>query len=118
LNALLGTHHEPAAVESSMLSQFGWRVQLPTERRAGFELVGSRLCLYGEGKMAHLMYRHEGQPVSIFMLPKVARPDEVVEVLGHEAVVWSRSDRTFVLVSRGPRAEAVQMASMIQVTLR
>ena len=42
-------------------------------RRVGLELVGARRCLYGEGKVAHLMYRDQGRPVSIFMLPKSVR---------------------------------------------
>ena len=32
-------------------------------------------CLYGRGQAAHLMYRHNGQPVSVFMLPKTSRPE-------------------------------------------
>ena len=72
--------------------------------RAGLELVGSRPCLYGEGEIAHIMYRHEGRPVSLFMLPRTARTEELVEVLGHEAAIWCVGDRTFVLVAREPRA--------------
>ena len=73
-NSLLGTHDAPAAVESSMLSAFGWHLHLPEQFDAsGLELVGARRCLYGEGKVAHLMYRDQGRPVSIFMLPKRVR---------------------------------------------
>jgi anti-sigma factor RsiW len=85
---------------------------------AGLELVGSRPCLYGQGKVAHLMYRHEGRPVSIFMLPNSMRPDQVVEVMGHEAVIWSIGGRTFVLIAREPRAEVERMASIVQAALR
>ncbi len=57
-NSLLGTHDAPAAVERSMMSAFGWQLHLPEQFDAsGLELVGSRRCLYGEGKVAHLMYR-------------------------------------------------------------
>ncbi len=45
--------------------------------RAGLELVGARPCLYGEGRVAHIMYRHHGVPVSLFMLPHSARAQEV-----------------------------------------
>jgi len=118
LNHALGTHDAAAAVESSMASGFDWPVHLPDDpAKAGMELVGSRPCLYGEGKIAHIMYRHEGQPVSLFMLPKSARPAELVEVLGHQAKIWCVGDRTFVLVAREPRANVERMASFVQASL-
>ena len=118
-NTLLGTHDAPATVELSMMSAFGWKLHLPEQFDAsGFELVGSRRCLYGEGKVAHLMYRDRGRPVSIFMLPKRVRPEELVEVLGHEAAIWPSSDRTFVLVTRGSKAEAERMASFVKAALQ
>ena len=118
-NALLGTHDAPAAVESSMMSAFGWPLHLPDQFDAsGFELIGGRRCLYGEGKVAHLMYRDQGRPVSIFMLPKRARPEELVEALGHEAAIWSSGDRTFVLVTRGSRDEVQRMASFVKAALQ
>ena len=118
-NNLLGTHEAPAVVESSMLSAFGWRLHLPEQfDGSGLELVGARRCLYGEGKVAHLMYRSRGRPVSIYMLPKSVRPEELVEVLGHEAAIWSSGDRTFVLITRGSRDEVARMASFVKGTLQ
>jgi len=118
-NRVLGTHEAPAAVESSMLSAFGWRLHLPEQLDAsGFELVGARRCLYGEGTVAHLMYRDQGRPVSIFMLPKSTRPEELVEIFGHEVAIWSSDDRTFVLITRGARKEAAAMASFVKAALQ
>jgi anti-sigma factor RsiW len=118
MNGLFGKHEGVAAVESSMADSFGWRMHLPADpARAGLELVGSRQCLYGEGEIAHIMYRHEGRPVSLFMLPKSARTDELVEVLGHEAKIWCDGNRTFVLVAREPRPSVERMASFVQDAL-
>lgn len=118
-SSLFGTGDEPAAVESSMLSMFGWRLRLPEQlRSSGMELVGGRRCLYAEGRIAHLMYRENGRAVSIFMLPKRMRPEELVEVLGHEAAIWSTGDRTFVLITRGPRAEVERMAALAKAALQ
>jgi len=119
MNAALGTKSTAPAVESAMLDGFGWRVHLPeTPSRAGLELVGSRPCLYGEGKIAHVMYKHNGRPVSLFMLPNATRSRDFVEVLGHEAAVWCVGNRTFVLVAREPRQEVERMASFVQASLR
>ncbi len=119
MNRALGTQQAPATVESSMASGFDWRMHLPDEpARAGLELVGSRPCLYGEGKIAHIMYRHEGRPVSLFMLPNSARTEELVEVLGHEAAIWCVGNRTFVLVAREPRRDVERMVSFVQASMR
>ena len=119
LNRVLGTHDAPAAVEGSMASAFAWPLHLPDRpERAGLELVGARPCLYGEGRVAHIMYRHDGHPVSVFMLPRSRRTESLVEVLGHEAAVWSIGDRTFVLIAREPRADVERMASFVHSGLR
>jgi hypothetical protein len=119
LNRLLGTRHSPTAVEASMASMFDWNVELPdTAELNDLSLVGSRPCLYGEGKVAHIMYMHKGQPVSLFMLPRESRPAELVKVFGHQAQIWSEGDRTFVLVSRESPAEMEQMAALVRTTIR
>jgi anti-sigma factor RsiW len=119
LNNVLGTRHDAPAVERSMASGFDWQVHLPDHpERAGLELVGARPCLYAEGPMAHIMYSHHGNPVSLFMLPKSMRADELIEVMGHQASIWSVGNRTFVLIAREPRAEVEQMTSFVHATLR
>lgn len=112
LNAVLGTHQSAAMVEQAMASGFGWEVHLPNGiEREGLELVGARPCLYGGGKVAHIMYRHNGEPVSLFMLPKTTQTEQVVEALGHECAIWSADDRTFVLVARETRREVERLAA-------
>ena len=119
MNRVLGTHQDPTAVESSMISGFGWNVHLPeAPEREGMELVGSRPCLYGDGKIAHIMYRHEGNTVSLFMLPKTSRAQQLVRVLGHEAAIWCVGNRTFVLLAREPRREVERMASYVKASLQ
>ena len=39
------------------------------------------------------------------MLSKVIRAEELIEVMGHEAAIWSIGGRAFVLIAREPRAE-------------
>lgn len=119
LNGVLHTHDDAATVESSMWSGFGWQMRLPdSASKAGLELVGSRPCLYGEGKIAHIMYRHNGEPVSLFMLPRTARTQEFVQVMGHQAAIWCANNRTFVLVAHEPRAEVERIATAVQASLR
>jgi len=119
LNAVLGTHDLPSAVEGTMSSSFGWHMRLPADPASvGLELVGARPCLYGEGKIAHIMYRHAGRPVSLFMLPKDARAPEVVSVFGHQARIWCVGDRTFVMIAREPRQQVERLAEWMQASVR
>jgi anti-sigma factor RsiW len=119
LNGVLHTHDEPATVESSMLSGFGWQMHLPINAAsAGLELVGARPCMYGVGKVAHIMYRHNGEPMSLFMLPRVEHPEQVIQVLGHGAAIWCDNNRTFVLVAREPKIEVERMARVVRASLR
>lgn len=119
LHRIAGAEEPAASVERSLASAFGWPAHLPEDPgRAGLELVGERTCLYGQGRVAHIMYRHEGRSVSVFMLPNAARQDELVETLGHGAAVWSVGDRTFVLIAREGRADLERMASFVRAGLR
>ena len=118
LNTALGTHEKASAVETAMLASFDWRMHLPADpSRAGLELVGARPCLYGEGRIAHIMYRHDGRPVSLFMLPNTERTQGLVKVLGHEAAIWCANNRTFVLVSREPKQDVERLAAFVQSSL-
>lgn len=119
INSVLGTSDSPALVEQTLASDFDWNADLPDDpARAGLELVGERTCLYGQGRVAHMMYRHQGQTVSVFMLPDAVRASETLNVLGHRAAVWSVGGRTFVLVAREPIEEVERMATFVQASLR
>jgi anti-sigma factor RsiW len=125
INTLLGTSPDRLAIESAMASTFGWPLHMPDVQGAsGFELVGARPCLYAKGKMAHLMYRHNGHPMSVFMIPNMTRPDvpgvknEIVDVMGHEAAVWSTGGRTFVLVARESQYDVAQAVAFVQKELK
>jgi anti-sigma factor RsiW len=119
LNRLLDPHQSTSVVESTLASSFGWPVRLPSAPgQENLELLGARPCLYGEGRTAHVMFRHNGQPLSLFMLPDRRRAEEMIDVFGHEAVVWSAGNRTFVLVSSEGRAEVERVASFIRSSLR
>ena len=119
LNKLLGTQHSSESVETAMADGFDWHMRLPDiSEDADVSLIGSRPCLYGEGKTAHIMFRHNGQPVSLFMLPRESRADELVKILGHQARIWSTGDRTFVLVASESAPEMERMAALVRTTVR
>ena len=90
-----------AAAEATLHDEFDLSVtvppSLPAER---IELMAVRRCLYGDGLAAHLMYRVDGEPVSLFVLPGLTRPAEELSLFGHDEIVWTQGDRTYMLVAR------------------
>ena len=64
------------------------------------------------------MYMHRGQPVSLFMLPRETRQEQVVSVFGHQARMWTEGDRTFVLIARESAPELDQMVALVRTTIR
>ena len=52
----------------------GWDVHVPPSSQSeGVTLVGARRCLYADGQMPHVMYRVNGQNMSLFVLDGVTR---------------------------------------------
>ena len=93
-------------LEARLHDDYGWHMKVPPGSGAdGLALTGARRCFYHDGRIAHVMYRQDGQAVSLFILPRTARLAETVRILGHESRIWSRGSTTYVLVAQLPRAQ-------------
>ena len=107
----------PAAqAEAALKQEFDLIVDVPASLEAEkLELLAVRRCLYGDGRAAHLMYRLDGEPVSLFIIPGLTRPAAELSLFGHEQVVWTKGDRTYMLVARGGSRNALaRVASYLQ----
>ena len=106
-----GQTMEAAQAEQMLASRFGFDVHVPpSSDKDRVELVNARRCLYVDGRVPHLMYKSNGQDVSLFILEGETRRPADVEAFGHRTRIWSRGGNTFVLVS--PATED-QVASAI-----
>jgi anti-sigma factor RsiW len=106
-----GAPQDPAVAASQWAAANGWPVQVPASApERNLEFISLRRCLVTEGRTAHMMYQWRGQPLSLFVVPDAmhdGRPAErIVERFGHEAIIWSSQDRTYVVMARGRPAEA------------
>jgi anti-sigma factor RsiW len=107
----------PAAQAEAMLKQeFDFIVTVPASLEAEkLELLAVRRCLYGDGRAAHLLYRLDGEPVSLFIIPGLTRPAAELSLFGHDQVVWTKGDRTYMLIARGGSRNALaRVASYVQ----
>lgn len=111
---------EPARVdthelENRMEQRLGWHIQVaPGSDDQGLRLVAARRCLYADAGIAHIMYRHLGRPVSLYMLPGRTVPTQELNVMGHEAVIWSVDGRSYLLVAREPLVELERVAAYVR----
>jgi anti-sigma factor RsiW len=103
-------------LEQMLLDDYGWTVQVPpSSPQDGVQLIGARRCLYADGRIPHVMYRVNGQDVSLFLLEGVVRHDADVTALGHRSRIWSRGGTTYVLV--GP-AGAADLTTAVRYIMR
>jgi anti-sigma factor RsiW len=91
---------DAAQAQKMLQERFGMNVHVPPgSGSGGLELVNARRCLYAEGRIPHLMYQANGQDISLFVLEGESRPPAEFTALGHHTRIWSRGDRTFVLIT-------------------
>ena len=96
---------DAAQAQQMLEQQFGMDVHVPPRSAPdGLDLVNARRCLYADGRIPHLMYQANGQDISLFVLEGESRPPAEFTAFGHHTRIWSRGDRTFVLIT--PAAEA------------
>lgn len=105
-----------AEAEATLEREYGWTMSVPPSSAAdGLQLIAVRRCLYGDGRAAHLLYRMNGAPVSLFIMPGLSRPAAELSLLGHDELVWTQGDRTYMLVSAaGAKAGLADVASYLQ----
>jgi anti-sigma factor RsiW len=90
---------DPATVARQLQADYGWQLAIPASLpRERLTLIGARRCFSTDGKVAHVLYRHGGRPVSLFMMPRTSREEARVAMAGHVARIWSRGATTYVLL--------------------
>jgi anti-sigma factor RsiW len=105
------------ASEEQYARDFGDKIALPRITTAGLQLVGMRRCFCGEGAAAHAMYRLHGRPVSLYVIPDAGRDRASTDVFGHDAVMWTKGNATYVLLSREPRETLEALAREMEGAL-
>jgi anti-sigma factor RsiW len=111
---------DPVTTAQHWQERFGWPLRLPTTSpeppaESGLQLRTVRRCAVTDGRVAHLIYSYQGEPLSVYVLPKRALVDEAqfVRRFKHETVMWSQGDRTYIIVSSGQREGLTRMMAYV-----
>jgi anti-sigma factor RsiW len=107
----------PQALAAYWRDHYGWPISVPSSADGDLHLAGVRRCGSSDGQTAHIMYKYNGRPVSLFVARHSAdrgRTARTVSIFGEQAIVWSTSDRTYVLVGEEPREEMETLAAQFR----
>jgi anti-sigma factor RsiW len=102
-------------VEEMLAREYGWKIHVPPSVD-GLQLIGARRCLYADGLIPHVMYRANGQDLSLFVLNGVTRSPSELVTFGHRSQVWTKNNTTFVLV--GPSDESAPLADATRYMMK
>ena len=106
---------DPVQVGDRLKRQYGFDVPVPAGNDAlGLRLIGARRCISSDGRTAHLLYSWNGESVSLYVIPDEIRPAADVHVMGHDGRLWSRHNRTYVLVSQAPDRDLAPIVAYMQ----
>lgn len=115
-------HADALAAEHDWLAKQRWGIRVPGSSPANqLELLGVRRCGTSSGRVAHILYKWRGKPLSLFVVPRAipgAPPPEPVAKFGHEAIMWSDRDRTYVLLARGRPSELEPVVGYVKAHAR
>jgi anti-sigma factor RsiW len=102
-------------VEEMLTREYGWKIHVPPSVD-GLQLIGARRCLYADGLIPHVMYRANGQDLSLFVLNGVTRSPSELVTFGHRSQIWTKNNTTFVLV--GPSDETAPLADATRYMMK
>ena len=94
----------------------GSDIALPLES-PDFDLLDVRECAYEYGGVGHVMCSWRGDPVSLFVVPDRSYRERILEIINHDAVVWSGGGHAYVLVAEHGPVDIGQVARHVRQTV-
>ena len=104
---------------------YGWALRVaPGSEAEGLQLLGVRRCASTRGRVAHMLYRWRGEPLSVYVLNEKIdeaadaslHPDahDLVRRFGEQEIIWSDGGRTYAVVGRAPAPELQRVAHYVR----
>jgi anti-sigma factor RsiW len=108
---------DAAQVSEDLRRRYGWDVHVPSPAQVpGMQLVEGRRCLLlTHGGVPHLLYRVNGEDVSLYVFPGQAHAAaDVTTADGERVEVWSSGTNSFALVSSSREAGIEQALTFVR----
>ena len=94
----------------------GTEIALPFESPE-FDVLDVRKCAYEQGGVGHVLCTWRGDPVSLFVVPDRSHREQLLEIINHDALVWSDGGHAYVLVAEHGPVDIGQVASHVRQTV-
>jgi len=105
--------------ERAWESDQGWPIVVPpTAPAQQLKLVGVRRCLSSDGRVAHLMYTWNGEPLSVYVLPADAGREGTAHRMGAQEIIWRAHQRTYAVVSGDMSRDLTPIVEYIKVRVQ
>jgi anti-sigma factor RsiW len=99
----------------------GWGLKVPSSSVSeGLQLLTIRRCGSSRGRVAHILYKWHGEPLSVYVLnhrfDRAADADQDHDVtrLGEHAIVWSAHERTYAVIADHRLADLHRVATYVR----
>jgi len=105
-------------------STSGWGLKVTGSSMVeGLTLLGIRRCGSTRGRVAHILYKWHGAPLSVYVLnhrfdhSASAAHDHDVTRLGEHAIVWTEHDRTYAVIADQGLPDLQRVATYVRRTI-
>jgi anti-sigma factor RsiW len=113
------TDADAHASERAWQADQGWPIVVPqTDAGRQLKLVGVRRCLSSDGRVAHLMYTWDGEPLSVYVLQADAGRDEIAHKMGAQEIIWRANRRTYAVVSGDTSRDLTSIVDYLKVRVQ
>jgi hypothetical protein len=119
---------DAAALGSTWQASYGWPLKVAaTAPRENLELLGVKRCGSTRGRVAHILYKWRGHPLSVYVLNGTfegvpgaghdTHAHETVNRFGEDAIVWANRGRTYAVVAQQRVPDLQQVAAYVRRTI-
>jgi anti-sigma factor (TIGR02949 family) len=103
---------DPAAQAAAWERSRGWTVPLPASSSSDdMQFVALRRCISADGSVAHALYRHQGQLVSLFIARQGGRREQVLQVMGQQACMWTQGRYSYAVIGAESPEEMARLVA-------
>jgi anti-sigma factor RsiW len=116
---------DAAALGSRWQASNGWPLKIAASAPGeSLELLGVKRCGSTKGRVAHILYKWQGHPLSVYVLNGTfegvpqgghgPHAHETVHRFGEEAIVWADRGRTYAVVAQRRVPDLQQVAAYVR----
>lgn len=103
---------DPVAQAAAWKQSRGWAVTLPASSSTDdMQFLMLRRCISPDGSVAHALYRHRGQIVSLFIAREGGRRQPMLEIMGQQTCMWTQGSYSYAVIGAESPEEMARLVA-------